>query len=162
RALRQARARRDEPPLPARRAGGPGLPGGRRARLPRGDSRRVVHLSAESPAADVAAAAPGGWGRRVSRPRTPAPRPGTVARRVDVFPRRGEGRRQRSAAQGSARAAARDRRRLPFRRRRPRRDPVSRGRAAALTALGALALLASYAPFRLPPLSFVAITPAVL
>jgi len=39
---------------------------------------------------------------------------------------------------------------------------VSRGRAAALTALGALALLASYAPFRLPPISFVAVTPAVL
>ena len=39
---------------------------------------------------------------------------------------------------------------------------MSRGRAAALTALGALVLLASYAPFRLPPLSFVAIIPAVL
>ncbi len=39
---------------------------------------------------------------------------------------------------------------------------MSRGRAAALTTLGALALLASYAPFRLPPLSFVAIIPAVL
>ncbi|OLC95000.1 MAG: hypothetical protein AUJ00_07275 [Gemmatimonadetes bacterium 13_1_40CM_3_70_6] len=39
---------------------------------------------------------------------------------------------------------------------------MSRGRAAALTALGALALLASYAPFRLPPISFVAVTPAVL
>ena len=39
---------------------------------------------------------------------------------------------------------------------------MSRGRAAVLTALGALALLASYAPFRLPPISFVAVTPAVL
>ena len=39
---------------------------------------------------------------------------------------------------------------------------MSRRRAAALIALGALALLASYAPFRIPPLSFVAVTPAVL
>jgi apolipoprotein N-acyltransferase len=39
---------------------------------------------------------------------------------------------------------------------------VSGRRAAALTALGALALLASYAPFTIPPLSFVAVTPAVL
>ncbi len=39
---------------------------------------------------------------------------------------------------------------------------MSRRRAAALIALGALGLLSSYAPFRIPPLSFVAVTPAVI
>src|SRR5205823_2556071 len=56
--------------------------------------------------------------------------------------------------------------RLPVRRRRPRRaavtlPPASR-RSVALVAIGAALLVASYPPFRLPLLSFVAVAPAVV
>src|SRR5205814_1315204 len=55
--------------------------------------------------------------------------------------------------------APRARGRLPLRRRRPRRAAVN---PASLVAIGAALLVASYPPFRLPLLSFVAVAPAIV
>src|SRR6266850_4336270 len=87
-----------------------------------------------------------------------------VPRRVDVFPRRDEGGCERPAAARPTRIAPRAGCRLSLGRRRARRAPVTTPtrHAAALVALGAALLAASYPPFRLPVLSFLALTPAVV
>src|SRR2546428_531222 len=80
REIRQAGHGGHEPPVPLGRAGGAGVPGGRRHRRAAGDPGRLVHVPTEPPGHRLAAAAPGGGGRRVSRPRAPAARPRPVAR----------------------------------------------------------------------------------
>src|SRR5256886_9061850 len=85
-----------------------------------------------------------------------------LPRRVDVFPRRDEGGCERPAAARPARPAPRAGCHLSLGRRRARRTPVTTPtrQAAALVALGAALLAASYPPFRLPVVSFLAVAPA--
>src|SRR5438045_4900180 len=78
---------------------------------------------------------------------------------MDVFSRGHQGRRERTPAARPAGPAPRARGRLPLRRRRPRRAAVN---PASLVAIGAALLVASYPPFRLPLLSFVAVAPAIV
>src|SRR5438034_11068726 len=75
---------------------------------------------------------------------------------MDLLPRRDAGRRECSATARPTRIAPRAGSRIPLGRRRARRALVM------LVALGALLLAASYPPFHLPFLSFVAIAPAVV
>src|SRR5438046_9830368 len=75
---------------------------------------------------------------------------------MDLLPRRDAGRRECSATARPTRIAPRDGSRIPRGRRRAGRALVM------LVALGALLLAASYPPFHLPFLSFVAIAPAVV
>src|SRR5204863_9169449 len=87
-----------------------------------------------------------------------------LSRRVDVLPRRDEGGCERPAAARPARIAPRAGCHLSLGRRRARRAAVTppTRHAAALVALGAALLAASYPPFRLPVVSFLALAPAVV
>src|SRR5439155_56290 len=85
-------------------------------------------------------------------------------RRVDVLPGRDEGGCERPAAARPARVAPRAGCRLSLGGRGARRAPVTTPtrQAAALVALGTVLLAASYPPFRLPVVSFLAVAPAVV
>src|SRR5947208_15350916 len=87
-----------------------------------------------------------------------------LPRRVDVFPRRHEGGCERPAAARPARLAPRAGCHLSLGRRRARRAPVTTPtrQAVALVALGAALLAASYPPFRLPVVSFLAVAATVV
>src|SRR5881398_1759563 len=138
-------------------------PGRRRAVLVR--SRRDQGLSHRPAAAGLQGRS---WDRHRRHPhgreRTrDAVRP-VLPRRVDVFPRRHQRRRQRAPAPRPVGPPPGARRGLPLGRRRARRVAVTgpSRRTGVLIALGAVLLALSYPPFHIPVLSFVAVTPAVL
>src|SRR3989449_8324820 len=80
---------------------------------------------------------------------------------MDLLSRGDAGGRERAAAARPAGAAPRAGGRVPLGGRRTRRTAVMT-RAAGLIAAGAILLVASYPPFHLPIVSFVALAPAVV